>query len=199
MFLIPGINTDPQSWTCWPNPFAPRVNQRGGEWRAQPMLYETTTVDTHEEERIQTCANLLKAYEGCEIHVTMHSNGNRVGVGGWNAAGRPKVKTLHMLCGACDADFETLGLNQGLLDGTIEQVFCYVAGSDSAMKIEDTLPGDLLFGIPLGHKPLGLDGPRNYTSGRVHVIRWAGYDHSTCWDEQHFDGTVEQIMASSEP
>lgn len=206
MLLVEGINNDPQSWNDWPNRVAPMVNERSGEsadWKAQGLLYGTDalTVGVSEAERVQTFADMLKSYAGAEIHAWAHSNGTRVVASALPLAPQVKIKTLHLLCGALDADFESNGLNAALRSGQVEHIYAYIATEDSAMRVENTVPGDLLFGIPLGHKPLGLAGPTNVDPNfiaRVHVIDWTGYDHSTCWDDAHFDGTVDQVMTLAE-
>lgn len=202
-----GIGNDPQSWNDWLNRVIPILNQRG-DWRAQGDFYAANALDVGQGEgqRVQTFADILRAYPGVECHGWGHSNGTRVVLDGWAATGpdvrtRPRLTTVHLLCGACDADCDANGINAGLLAGTLGDVFIYVADQDEAMRIEDTLPGKALFQLPFGHRPLGLAGPENVNPAvgeRVHVIHWPAYGHSTCWDADHFSGTVTQVMSLAE-
>lgn len=197
-----GIGNQPEAWSDFLNRMVPIVNQRG-DWRGQGVYYATNalTVGANEGERVQTCGNILKSYPGLELHGMGHSNGTRVILDGWQAAGRPPIATIHLLCGACDADCDSNGINDGLLSGLIGDVFVYVATQDEAMRIENTLAGKALFQLPLGHQPLGLAGPQNVNPAvmsRIHVIDWTGFGHSTCWDDQHFDATVAQILDMAE-
>lgn len=202
-----GINNQPESWKDFLNPFIAIVNQRD-DWRMQGVFYDTNavTVEANEGERVQTFANIVKAYDGREIHAMGHSNGSRVVLDGWKlcdaiASRRPKLTTVHLLCGACDSDCDANGINAGILGGTIGDVFIYVAGKDSAMRLEDTLLGKALFELPEGHVPLGLDGPTNVNPlcvSHIHVIDWEDYDHSTCWEPNFFNMTVLQVMTLAE-
>lgn len=204
LVMSEGINNDPQSPKDFLNRMAPIVNQRG-DWRADGIYYATdaVTVGVNEGLRVQTAADKFKAYSGLETHAMGHSNGTRVILDGWIAAARPPLASVHLLCGACDADCDFNGLNAGLDQGLIGDAFIYVASEDEAMVAEDTMPGAILFGLPFGHKPLGLAGPKNVrpsilSSGRLHVISWTGYGHSTCWDDAHFMSTVLQVMSLAE-
>ena len=202
MFLAAGINSQPESWSDWPNRVIPIVNLRQ-DWRAQATFYATTalTVGINEEERVETTADILKAYSGVETHAWGHSNGTRVILDGWKAAGCPKLATVHLLCGACDSDFDANGINTGLIGGEIGNVFVYVADCDHAMRIENTFAGRTVFGLPPSHAPLGLAGPKNVAPAvqdRVHLFAWTGYDHSTCWDANHFGSTITQVMTLAE-
>lgn len=197
-----GINNQPESWSDFLNRMSPIVNLRG-DWRADGIYYATSalTVGANEPERVQTCANKLKAYSPVETHVMGHSNGTRVILDGWLAAGRPPLATVHLLCGACDADFDANGINAGLLEGLIGDVFVYVASEDEAMRIEDTFVGKPIFDLPENHQPLGLAGAKNINpavASRVHRIDWIGFGHSTCWNEQNFMATVFQVLNLAE-
>lgn len=205
--MAEGINNQPESWDDWLNRIIPIVNQRA-DWRGQGTFYATTalTVEANEPERVQTFADILKAYPGVEAHAIGHSNGTRVVLDGWKACDpiasrRPKLTTVHLLCGACDADCDANGINAGILGGTLGDVFIYVAKDDMAMRVEDTIVGKTLFDLPEGHVPLGLAGPRNLNplaASQVHVIEWPDFGHSTCWDEGHFNDTVTQIITLAE-
>lgn len=106
-------------------------------------------------------------------------------------AGWPKIESVHMVCGACDADFSSNGLNSALLSGKIVKVYVYNACNDMAMKWENFLFGKLLFGIKTA--PLGLIGPQRVgclPNEKLQVIWWPRFGHSTCWDSDHFESTM---------
>lgn len=202
MSMAEGIANQPEAWSDWCNQVGPVFNKRG-DWRSAPIFYATTalTVELHEGERVQTFAKILSAYGGIETHAMGHSNGTRVILDGWITAGRPPLKTIHLLNGACDADCITNGINEGLQSGALGEVYIYWGGKDFAMRAEDTWLGTKLFDLPDGHQPMGLAGPLNVdpaVANRVHVTKWDEYDHSTCFDADHFNITLETIITNAE-
>lgn len=204
MLLVPGINQDVASLSSWPNRSAPFFNARD-DWKTQALMYQTVGVlaNLGESERVETLARILTDYGGIAglgLHGSAHSNGTRVHVSAIQEAGAAcHIKTLHLMCGAIDADYQANGLNELLLKGRIDHVYNYRAGKDQAMKLENTLVGKALFGLTIPEHSLGLIGPLNVNpiiqdQGRVHIVEWPEFDHSTCFEDVNLNATLQQLL-----
>ena len=205
VFLIaPGVNNwgsifgDSRDWpvqlSIWINTKTP--------FKAQAQFYFTTplTVDWNQKRRSKSFGEIVRAYSdaGFRVNLVGHSNGTRVILDGLRAADWPTVATIHLLMGACDADFNRNGLNWALRENKVERVISYIADNDMAMRCEDTLIGLRLFGLPWKDKPLGLVGPVNVDpsipESRRPEVHLAGYGHSTCWDAGHLQNTIQMVL-----
>jgi len=106
----------------------------------------------------------------------------------------PDIAHLHLVCGACEADFEKNGLNEWIRDGRVKYVTVYVAGKDLALRLAHSALARVL-----GYGVMGLHGPLNiaaYAADRVSIIRespWNHYGHSGCWADRDFETTMETI------
>jgi len=199
-----GISNVPSSWKEWVNDGIQYVHLNTPD-KAQGLFYFTTpfTVFMRERERMQSFSEMLTGYAraGQKIGGIAHSNGTRVMVNGAAAARWPAMEVMHLMCGACDSDFERLGLNYALKTGSLRQVVVYVAGRDMAMRAENWL-GRWQFQLPWGAKPLGLNGPTNVNAkflgnGRVRVVsmgRWLNFGHSDCWLPANFTQTMREMV-----
>jgi len=212
IFLVaPGIN----NWGSifgdfrdWPTLFSLWINRNLPGARSHAFFYFTTflTVGLMENHRARSFGRLIKAYtsSGFRVHGVGHSNGTRVWLSGLRYAGWPKIETLHLLNGACDADCGRNGLVSALTSMRIKKVFTYIGGRDNAMKIEDTLLGRRLFGLR-GDPPLGLGGPTHVPDWMkgTRVIEvcdepWGNYGHSDALLKKNFDATMRQIVANAQ-
>lgn len=202
-----GISNVASSWRTWPNRGIAWAHNHTG-FRAQGLFYFTgpLTVWWRRRLRARAFASLVKSYkdEQWRVHAVGHSNGTAVILDGLRRAGWPRTETLHLVCGACDSDFERNGLNWALANGRVGRVFVYVAGRDRAMWWESLLLGRLLFGIRRRSRPLGLSGPTNVrpsfvnqqlsSANRVVRVDWNKFGHSTCWRAGNFERTMELVM-----
>lgn len=107
-----------------------------------------------------------------------------------------KVKQVHLVCGACESNFQKNGLNNALHRKSIGEVFIYIAGKDSMLRLARSVPGKVL-----GFGTLGLHGavkadPALINQGRITERRWPGYSHSECWTGGNFHDTMQQIVIS---
>lgn len=196
-----GINSVPSSWRDWVNRAIAYTHLKT-DFRAQSLFYFTTalTVFVRERSRSRAFADLLLKYAkaGWEIHLVGHSNGTRVLLEGLRLANWPAIKNVHLVCGACDCNFERLGLNNALYTGKIEKAFVYRGAKDWAMKIENTMPGKFIFNIP--DRPLGLSGPTNVRQSLKEVVVetvWPDYGHSDCWLPANFEKTMQCFLPSA--
>jgi pimeloyl-ACP methyl ester carboxylesterase len=210
IFLVaPGINNWGSifgDWRDWPTRFSVWVNTRGASYiRCQAFFYFTTflTVWLMQRTRARSFSKLIRDYiaAGYKVHLVGHSNGTRVVLDALRMADWPEVETVHLVNGACDADFERNGLNHALTHDRVKKIFCYIADDDKAMKFEDTAVGLMLFGIGWNDVPLGLGGPRNvvpkFQNTRVVEEHWPRYGHSDCWVPANFDATMRQLMRNA--
>ena len=174
--------------------------------RSQSFMYMTTalTVSFMQKYRSESLSRLIAAYSrlGYPIHLFGHSNGTRVILDALRYGSWPSVQSLHLICGACDGDWQSNGLNAAMMTGRVKRCFVYMAGKDGAMHVENTLLGKLLFGIGLKDKPLGLTGPANVVMSlreqmKRDTIVWPNYDHSTCWEPIYFKSTMAELVADA--
>ena len=147
-----------------------------------------------EDERAKHFARSLHEYTkaGWKIICVGHSNGCDVILDGLRRADWPRVEALHLVCGACEADFWINGLNNALADDKVGKVFVYCAAKDWALTLAHSLPARLL-----GYGTLGLHGAQNVydrVSNRVGELWWKNYGHSTCWQPEHFKNTMTHFI-----
>jgi pimeloyl-ACP methyl ester carboxylesterase len=185
-------------WKNWPNQACVFINDET-PFKAQTLTYFTGPIlaGLTRHWRAKNFLQLLKQYAGCRIVLVAHSEGTATALAAMRMPGCPKIAELHLVCGACDADFEANGLNAALQAGRVVQVLVYVAGQDDAMKLENTYLGSLCFGLQTAGQPLGLKGARNANpafAAHVKHIDWPHYGHSTCWEPHYFKRTMGQIL-----
>jgi pimeloyl-ACP methyl ester carboxylesterase len=186
----------------WPNKAIVNIH-KNTPCKAQTLLYATIPLlaALTRRWRARQLGKLLTAYKGCKIHIVGHSEGTATVLEALRLLDWPEVETLHLVCGACDSNYERNGLNFALRHNRIEKVFVYVADKDNAMKWEDTIIGLLMFGISWNDLPLGLSGAKNVAQGlwdtRVIQSHWERYGHSDCWTPHYFDSTMLQIIGNS--
>jgi hypothetical protein len=151
-----------------------------------------------QDERADKLVELLEEYRkrpDCEIHIAAHSNGAKVTLEGLKLLGWPTVKSLHLVCAVCEADFRWNGLNDALWHKRVGRVHVYRGGRDWALKLAHTWPAKLL-----GYGILGLHGPRQVwrefmVDDRVVVMDWPDFGHGTCWEPKHFDRTMRHLTS----
>lgn len=206
IFLVaPGINNWGSifgDWRDWPTQFSLWINKNQPHIRCQAFFYFTTalTVGLMQRRRALSFSKLIRDYvnAGFRVHLVGHSNGTRVVLDALRMADWPEVETVHLVNGACDANFERNGLNHALHHARVRKIFCYISDNDRAMKIEDTLIGLCLFGINWNDLPLGLGGPTNvfpaYQNRQVIERHWPGYGHSDCWLPKNFYSTMRTLI-----
>lgn len=152
-----------------------------------------------QRKRAEKLGRTLSFYEEWENIVVGHSNGASVALAMMQDYEKwPDISHLHLVCGACEADFEKNGLNEYLREWRLGYVTVYIAGKDQALRLAHTLPASLL-----GYGVLGLHGPRRIAKdveNRVKVIkagRWKEFGHSSCWSEKNFGETMVTLTSAS--
>jgi hypothetical protein len=190
----------------WPNLAVTWIHKYAAannlNWRAQALTYLCLpfTAALTRKRRAKALAALIRAYSvnDWEIIVVAHSEGTATVCAALRLAGYPKVKLLHLVCGAVTADFRQNGMNLALLTGKIEKVVCWRADKDRAMRLEDTVLGLSMFGIDWDDMPLGLSGPVQVALGlkqdRVTENHWPNYGHSSCFLPKNFDITLKGFL-----
>lgn len=203
-FFIRGISGHPDDFLEW--------EQRAADWcitehgvPARAISYHTDfwSVWMKRRFRAQRFAKVLRKYSVRDYRITIvgHSEGTVVATDAIKF-GVGRIEALHLVCGACDSDFERNGLNRAIRAGQIGKVVCYTAGRDWAMRWENLLLGRLLFGISERTGPLGLVGPRNPPDAwpnrekvsEVTDAPWRHYGHGECFEHDNFERTMRQIL-----
>jgi len=146
--------------------------------------------------RVDKLSRTMSFYHNHKNTVIGHSNGADVVLKCLNDyRDIPLIESVHLVCGACNSDFETNGLNRLLSSGAIDRVVVYIAAKDFMLWLAHTIPGRLL-----GYGMMGLRGPCNVAENvrhRVKVVRdypWNDYGHSDCWEDSEFDQTMQNFI-----
>jgi len=182
-------------------------NKKGVTWlhlhaypcAAQTDEYFTTaiTAPIHAKRRAEDFADLLDQFKEWRQVAIAHSNGTKVLLDAQKISHWVRMEAIHLVSGACDADFQRNGLNWAVKNERIGDIYYYIAGHDIAMRFEDTMTGKALFGLYPKDKPLGLSGPTNVDPmilGRVHPHREPAYGHSDWWLPKNFDLTMSRFV-----
>jgi pimeloyl-ACP methyl ester carboxylesterase len=197
IIFINGILTKPGDSRDW-NYRASIVAQRDYGWNAMPVEYFCGILGRAlgQQKRAAKVAELLAAYAGYEVTLVGHSNGAAVILLALQKYDPllpfPDIKAIHLVNGACEADFDRNGLNEFLKDGRVDKVCVYRGGKDWALRLASSWPGRLL-----GYGVLGLTGPRNVAyeiRDSVGELLWPDYGHSDCWSEINFPQTVKHFF-----
>jgi hypothetical protein len=193
--FVNGIATWPGNFTNW-NKRAVTFTHTHTEVKAEAFEYFCTAITRpfRADERAKHFARALREYSrlGWNIVVVGHSNGCDVILTGLKRAGWPRVDAVHLVCGACESDFEVNGLNRALREKKIGEVFVYCAHEDWALPLAHTLPGKIL-----GYGTLGLDGAIHIAEDvklQVNQQWWKRFGHSTCWLPDHFHATMKNFF-----
>ena len=196
-------------WKNWPNLAIVWINKFAAKnelnWRAQTLTYFTGPILAGLTRRFRAFqfSKLIRSYsvDDWDIIIVAHSEGTATVLEALRQAGWPKIKVLHLVCGACDSNFARNGLNFALRESKIDRIVCYRAGRDLAMEIEDTTLGLLMFGISWNDLPLGLSGPVNVAGAlwgnkvfERTLSPWSTYGHSDCWEKKNLDVTMMNFI-----
>lgn len=147
-----------------------------------------------QHQRARHLAALIKQYQETNFLLTLvgHSNGCDVILDALKLSGWPPLEALHLVSGACEANFDANGLNSALHWGRIGTVRVYVAGRDKWLRLASRC-----FGRWLGYGTLGLHGPLNVSDrveNLVQTIHEPRYGHSTWWSRPAFDQTMGLLL-----
>lgn len=195
-FLINGILTFPGSSKNWTGRGVTWLNTRT-EAKAEKIEYLCGPIGRAlgQMDRAYKLWHTLSYYDGDDNYVVGHSNGADVIISMLRDFPLcPKIRELHLVCGASESDFNRNGLNRLLGTGKIGRVIVYVAKKDEALRLAHTWLGHIL-----GYGTLGLDGPTSVlpsVESSVKTIEWPDYGHSDCWHDDNFEATMRQITAT---
>jgi hypothetical protein len=129
-----------------------------------------------------------------EVVLVGHSNGCDLICRALKLLPFETFKSIHLISPACDANFNSNGLNRSLTFDRVESIYVHVSEKDKAMKFA-ALTGKFLGYFQLGYGTLGLSGPLEVLPNvqeRVTCIRYPEFSHSTIFELQNF----ERLMAS---
>jgi hypothetical protein len=191
-------------WANWPNQAISWIHKNTPH-KAQTLTYFTGPIlaGITRSHRANQFAKLLTEYkdDGWRIVLVAHSEGTATSLLALQIADSIIIDELHLICGACNSDCGENGLNLAVAMDRVKHISIYVAGKDSAMKLEDTYIGSACFGLQCGGTPMGLNGPENVTqetTQRTNLIRWSDYGHSDCWLPENFEATMRRITRATE-
>ena len=185
-------------WFNWPNE-AIAWSHQNTDFRGQTLTYFTGPILAGLTRRYRAAnfARLISKYDGWNIRLVAHSEGTATTLEAIQLCRNVKIEQVHLLCGACDANFERNNLNNALYVGQVIKVFCYRGGKDMAMRIENTLLGKFFFQVDESDKPLGLVGPQNVrpsNKDKIGELVWPDFGHSFCWLPKNFVQTMRHFV-----
>ncbi|WP_397379730.1 hypothetical protein [Prosthecobacter sp.] len=160
--------------------------------KAEKIEYFTTVLQRplNNAARAEKLATTLDYYlkAGFEVTIAAHSNGADVALDALKSRAWPKIKALHLISAANEADFNKNGLNQSL--DRIADLNVWIAENDWALALANTLPGKLL-----GYGTLGRRGPIN--ARRPVNVRRAAFGHGDWFAADQLDHTLQFITRSA--
>lgn len=188
--FVNGILTRPgesENWTAravtWTHTHTP--------YKAEKIEYFTGIFarPLYQRRRSERLAYVLDYYlkAGFEVTIAAHSNGTDVTLDALRSRAWPKIKALHLISAACEADFNKNGLNQSL--DRIADLQVWIAERDWALALAGTLPGQLL-----GYGTLGRRGPIN--AARPVNVRRASFGHGDWFASDQMHQTMQVITRS---
>jgi hypothetical protein len=161
-----------------------------------------------QQRRAEGLAKMCRYYANCvgqdphetgpeqpwEIHLVGHSNGCDIILRTLKLLPRfMRIKSVHLIAAACEADFDANGLNEKLWNGQLGRVEVYTGGEDHALKFA-TLTGHFLSPFGLGYGSLGLTGPKNAADDhRIVEHHEPFFGHSTWFEPVQFPTTLTHI------
>jgi hypothetical protein len=167
--FINGINTLPTDQRGWTDRARNWIVAHTGfdadcfEWFGGPL-----TAQLFAPLRVRQLLRVLTAYPlGTRLILVGHSFGCELICRVLQKRRCPNIQDAWLIAGACDADFDTNGLNRAMQFGQLGRVFCLQASRDgalalakqSALALRWSRWLNLLPGVHLDYGWLGLTGP----------------------------------------
>lgn len=190
LVFINGILTAPGDSEGWTDR-AVTWTHLHSSYRAEKLEYFTGALTRRlfQQRRAEKFARMLERYAaaGFTFSLVGHSNGCDLALRVAHIlSGARRIRHLHLVAAAAEADFDKSDLNGLLRDGTVERVQIYASSADKALGFARLTSAPLRL-IGLGYGSLGLTGPLAISSAvqdRVSVIDRPGYGHSTWWADE---------------
>jgi hypothetical protein len=195
LHYVNGIMNFPGCSTNW-NGRAVTHTHVNTDFRAEKIEYFCGPIDRAfgQKDRAEKLFRTVLFYQGWDIDLVGHSNGADVICTMMkDYLSFPSLRSVHLVCGATDADFNLNGLNRLLTEGRIGRVNVYVAGKDMALRAAHSWLGKVL-----GYGVLGLHGAVNVLPSvmdRVRTVIWPELGHSDCWGESRFADTMSNFLS----
>lgn len=193
--FVNGILNCPGSHDGWTDKAVTWINTRTKD-RAEKFEYfcgpisRRLRIGYHANE----LAHLIAQYSGRRLILVGHSNGCELLCRALRVCG-VKVESLHLISGACDADFTKNGLNDLIELGMLKRVTCYVGGRDLPMRLA-RWTGIVLGWFGLGYGTLGYRGPVNMMRGVSHftrIVTREEFGHSTWFEPNNFHTLMLEV------
>jgi len=141
-----------------------------------------------QRKRARKLIRTLAFYDGWKIILVGHSNGCDVILDALSYMAWPKIHAVHLISAACEADFNSNGLNDA--GDQIGSVHVWIAEWDFALKLADTYTGRFL-----GYGSLGRSGPLNYINAPA-VKMGKCFGHSEWFSWRNFHQTMSSITGA---
>ncbi|HWN09757.1 MAG TPA: hypothetical protein VNO50_10900 [Pyrinomonadaceae bacterium] len=202
-FFINGILSWPSAADGWTDQAVTWVHRNTEDGRGEKFEYAAGALTRRllQQERAERFTRKLLCYmndrEPWRIHLVAHSNGADIALRMLDLlpGTETRLRTLHLVAPACDASFETNGLNRHLKDYRLERVFVHWATADKAMQMAQ-LSRRFIGWTGFGYGDLGRQGPQNVTAeveARVAVIPYLSWGHSEFWTDKRFEGFMASL------
>lgn len=196
---VPGILTVPGHADNWTGRAVTATHNRTNPFQKGPCqnfaekveyLSSPLTRPLWQRHRANKLARTLSFYSPDEWRRVLvgHSNGCDVILDALAAENWPVISELHLIAGACSADFQATGLLHAQERGDVGRVFCYTGGRDLPLKAAGSF-----FGRMLGFGTLGSDGPSNYKPYVTHRIHQPDFGHSSWFKTESNGSSVSEF------
>jgi len=193
---INGILNNPGKYDNWTDR-AVTWTHLHTEARAEKFEY-FTTIFTHswaQGRRAKKYAKMVRYYKGWNIVLVGHSNGCDVVLRILRRLKKVKIKAIHLIAGACEADMSKNGVLSQLEQGLLGEVKVYLGGQDKAMWA--AWASKILKPTGFGYGDLGGSTclEVGIQIGPESVIYKEKYDHSDWFQESNgnFSRTMKMI------
>jgi len=148
--------------------------------------------------RVDNLETICKKYEKERLCLVGHSNGCDI-ICRLIARRSLVFDQVHLIAGACEADFKKNGLNDAINLCQVNKLCVYWSKNDKALK-KAKLSTNLFGWLGLGYGYLGLIGPKNLdkdASVKVNSIE-KKWDHSDWFKHENFEGTMRSLVGASQ-
>jgi hypothetical protein len=197
--FINGIKNDPSDAENWTDR-AVTWTHINTNYRGEKFEYKAGTLTRRfkQQSRAGSLVTMISYYLNKKWDVVLvgHSNGCDIIMRALILLNGQRVREVHLISGACEADAEKNGLLEQVKCGAIGALYLYIAGEDKAMK-SAAFSQKAVGWLGLGYGTLGGMDPDEARKvyGKDAVMYKAGFGHST-WFEKGtlFEITMQQIM-----
>lgn len=160
--------------------------------KAEKVEYFTSalTRSIMQSRRADKLVRVLQFYVGWDKVIVAHSNGADVVMDALRKHATA-IRHLHLVSPAITSDCAKNGLADLLKTRAIQTLTIYMAKKDKPLRMAKLWPAKWL-----GYGALGIEFPKGLTDNFI-IHQEESFGHSTWWDDEHFQSTMELIWAKS--